>query len=381
MNSVANADSIQELNSTSKITNQELLKSKVLIVDDEPKNVKLIHQLLQSLGYENIRFTYDPIKACDMYSSFWPDLVVLDLMMPIMDGFQVMEEMGKVEQRGYIPILVLTAQTDRKTRLKALNSGAKDFLLKPLDLVETTQRIQNILEVRLLQNKLRDHNFQLEERILERTKELQSTRLSVIQRLGHAAEYRDNDTGNHIKRMSQYAMLLAKQLDLDGSHCNQIFDAIPMHDVGKIGIPDGILLKPGKHNSEEWEVMKTHSVIGYEILSNDPSALISLAAKIALEHHEKWDGSGYPNGLKGEEISIEARICTICDVFDALTSERPYKKAWSVEEAVRYIDDQNGKIFEPMMVEKFKEVLSEFTDIKDQFEDNDINWPGINKLH
>jgi len=349
--------------------NIELLDAKILIVDDEPKNVEVIKQVMEMAGYENIRFTCDPREVCGIYKSFWPDLILLDLNMPHMNGFEVMEELKKVEQRDYVPVLVLTAQTDRESRLKALRAGAKDFLLKPFDLVEVIHRIQNMLEVRLIQNKLRNQNFNLEEKVQERTKELYKTQLSIVQRLGRAAEYRDNETGNHVLRMSRVAALLAKHMGFAEKHCELILNAAPMHDVGKIGIPDGILLKPGKHDLEEWGVMRTHAEIGYHILADDPSELMQLAARIALEHHEKWDGSGYPNSLKGEEISIEARITTVSDVFDALTSERPYKRAWSVEDAVKYIEDQKGVSFEPKIVEKFIEVIPDIIRINEQFVD------------
>nr|MBC8284242.1 response regulator [Nitrospinota bacterium] len=295
----ANAEAL----STNKITDQELLSAKILIVDDDPKNIAVIQQVMEMAGYENIRFTSDPREVCDLYQEIWPDLLLLDLNMPYMDGFQVMEELKKIEQRDYIPILVLTAQTDRESRIKALKAGAKDFLLKPFDLVEVIHRIQNILEVRLLHNKLRHQNFHLEEKVLERTKELYNTQLSIVQRLGRAAEYRDNETSNHVLRMSKTASILAKHLGFDEEHCELILNAAPMHDIGKIGIPDGILLKPGKHDLEGWGVMRTHAEIGYQILADDTSDLMQLAAEISLQHHEKWDGTGYPNTLKGQEIS------------------------------------------------------------------------------
>jgi putative two-component system response regulator len=348
---------------------RELLDAKILIVDDEIKNVELIKQVMEMGGYENIRFTCDPREVCVIYKSFWPDLVLLDLNMPYMNGFQVMEELKKVEQRDYVPVLVMTAQTDRESRLKALQAGGKDFLLKPFDFVEVMHRIDNMLEVRLMQNKLRNQNFNLEEKVQERTKELYKTQLSVVQRLGRAAEYRDNETGNHVLRMSKVAALLAKHMGFDEKRCDLLLNAAPMHDVGKIGIPDGILLKPGKHDLNEWEIMKTHAEIGYHILADGSSELMKVAAKIALEHHEKWDGSGYPYGLKGQEISIEARITTISDVFDALTSERPYKKAWLIQDAVKYIEDQKGVSFDPQIVENFKEVIPEIIRIKEQFSD------------
>lgn len=362
--------------SPNKISDEELLKAKILIVDDDPKNVAVIQQVMEMAGYENIYFTSDPREVCDLYQEIWPDLLLLDLNMPYMNGFEVMNALKDIEQRDYIPILVLTAQTDRESRIQALKAGAKDFLLKPFDLIEVIHRIQNILEVRLLHNKLRQQNFCLEEKVQERTKELYKSQLSVVERLGRAAEYRDNETGNHVLRMSQIASLIASKMGFNHKQCELILKASPMHDIGKIGIPDGILLKPGKHDAEEWSVMKTHAEIGYRILADDPSELMQLAAKIALQHHEKWDGSGYPNGLKGEEISLEARITTVSDVFDALTSERPYKKAWSIEKATQYINSQKGLTFDPDVVEHFNIHLEEILNIKEQFVDN-VEFDGV----
>jgi putative two-component system response regulator len=351
------------------LPNQNHFGSRLLIVDDNQANVKLLEKLLIQEGYNSIQSTTDSREAVSLYREFCPHLVLLDLRMPYIDGFEIMQHLQEIEKDSYIPVLVLTAEGDRATRLKALEAGAKDFLTKPFDTVEVEYRIRNMLEVRLLHSKIKEQNESLEGKIKERTNELRETQLSVVRRLGQAAEYRDNDTGNHVIRMSRFSALLAKQLGASSEQCELLLHASPMHDVGKIGIPDRILLKKGKLDPEEWKTMQTHVTIGSEILSDDKSELIQLAQKITLQHHEKWDGSGYPYGLKGEDISFEARIVTVCDVFDALTSERPYKKAWSVEDALTEIEKQSGTSFDQKVVKKFKSVLPEIIEVKNSLPD------------
>jgi len=290
--------------------------------------------------------------------------------MPEMDGFEVMEQLSKLIDGDYLPVLVLTAQTDTETRLRALEIGAKDFLTKPFDKTEVLQRIYNMLEVRILYNQQRNQSEILEAKVRERTQELSDTRLEIIRRLGRAGEYRDNETGMHVIRMSKSCQRMALAAGLGEEVAEVILNASPMHDVGKIGIPDAILLKPGKLNSEEWEIMKTHSEIGADILSEHSSDMIKMAQHIALTHHEKWDGSGYPNCLKGEEIPIEGRIAAICDVFDALTSDRPYKEAWPVEKAVTFINENSGSHFDPNLVKLFNEILPEILNIRNQYADD-----------
>ncbi|QPJ64781.1 MAG: response regulator [Candidatus Nitrohelix vancouverensis] len=344
------------------ISEDEILNARLLIVDDEPNNVFLLEQGLSKGGFKNLRSTTDPREALEIYPEFKPHLVLLDLKMPHMDGFQVMEKIKEIEENGYVSVLVLTAFIDRATRLKSLQHGARDFLTKPIDLMETICRVRNLVEVRLL-------NESLESKVRERTEELNATRIEIIRKLGRAAEYRDNETGMHVVRMSHFSASLAKHMGFDEAHCELILNASPMHDIGKIGIPDGILLHPGKLESEKWEKMKTHTEIGGLILDGSQHELLQLAQKIALSHHEKWDGSGYPEGLKGEDIPIEVRIISICDVFDALTSERPYKKAWPVEEALDFIKGQRELHFDPEVVDRFLEVMPEILEIKDKFRD------------
>jgi len=264
----------------------------------------------------------------------------------------------------YLPILVLTAELTQETRSQALTGGAKDFLYKPFDRLEALQRIRNIIEVRLLHKQVKQQNKSLEERVEQRTRALEESRYDVVQRLGLAAEYKDNETGEHVLRMSKFSQLLAREYGLSEDRVELILNAAPMHDVGKIGIPDSILLKPGKLDADEWKIMQSHVNIGAEILSGGSSELMKAAQIIALTHHEKWDGSGYPAGLSGEHIPIEGRICAICDVFDALTSERPYKEAWSVDKAMALIREESGKHFDPKLVEDFDNILDEVLEIK-----------------
>lgn len=346
-----------------------ILQANILIVDDEPANVKLLEKILQHHGYQNVQSTCDSreVEALCAITRF--DAVLLDIRMPHLSGFDVMTQLKQRFIDDYLPVLVLSAQPDMETRLKALSLGAKDFLTKPFDQLEATTRIHNLLEVRLMHNRVRDQNRLLEEQVKARTAELYQTRQEVIRRLGLAAEYRDNETGNHIIRMSKYAQLLALAYGLPEQEAEIILNAAPMHDIGKIGIPDRILLKPGKLDEEEWKIMQTHVEMGANILSGSPTELMDTARLIALHHHEKWDGSGYPAGLQGEDISIAGRICALADVFDALTSQRPYKPAWSIEKTLDLIDGETGKHFDPRLTQLIKKNLPEILMIKAEYAD------------
>ncbi|QWR77812.1 HD domain-containing phosphohydrolase [Candidatus Magnetomonas plexicatena] len=348
---------------------KQIYEAAILIVDDQQTNVALAEKMLKAEGYKNILTTTDSRCVVDLYKFHKPDLILLDLNMPNMDGFQVMTELKKIESNTYLSIMVLTAYTDRTIRVKALEHGAKDFLTKPFDRLEVLTRIKNMLEIRLLHNEVIDYNKSLEEKVEERTRQLKRTQLEIIRRLGRASEYRDNETGNHIIRMSQFCEVVARRAGLSNDHSELILHASPMHDVGKIGIPDSVLLKPAKLDPDEFEIMKTHTTKGAEILDNHDSEIMNLARTIALTHHEKWDGSGYPNGVSGEAIPIEGRIVAICDVFDALTSKRPYKKAWTVDEAVAEIKKNSGTHFDANLVEVFIKHLDEILKIKESYED------------
>jgi putative two-component system response regulator len=327
----------------------------ILIVDDYQPNVLLLDRVLRSAGYKNLRSTTDPREVEAMYAAQKFDLILLDINMPHMSGFDVMDRLRAIERDSYLPILVLTAQSDYDTRLRALQSGAKDFLTKPFDNLEVLTRIANILEVRTMHNRIREQNRELERRVQERTRELHDTRLEIIRRLGRAAEYRDNNTGQHIMRMSKYSEALAHAAGLSDSEAEMLLNASPMHDIGKIGIPDRILLKATSLDAEEKRQMETH-----------PSELMQAARIIALTHHERWDGSGYPQKLRGEEIPLPGRIVALCDVFDALTTKRPYKEAYSVERSLEYLRDNSGKHFDPTLVERFLGILPQILEIMRQ---------------
>jgi len=348
---------------------QEILQANILIVDDEPANVMLLKRHLQREGYQNIQTTSDPTEVEGLCDKTDFDAFLLDIRMPEINGFELMALLKKRYVNAFLPILVLTAQTDQETRIRALKEGSKDFLTKPFDRLEALTRIHNLIEVCLMHKKLKQQNLSLEEKVKQRTQELYHTRQQVIRRLGLAAEYRDNETGNHIIRMSKYSSLLALANGSTQAEADLIMNASPMHDIGKIGIPDSVLLKPGKLDADEWKVMQSHVEIGAEILSGDDSELMLAAKRIALHHHEKWDGSGYPQGLKGEEISIEGRICAITDVFDALLSTRPYKKPWTTDETLELIESEAGKHFDPQLAQLMRSLLPELLEIKGQFPD------------
>lgn len=343
--------------------------SKVLVVDDDPLNVDVLHEILMSEGYTSIVTTTQPKEAINLYRENEFDLVLLDILMPEIDGFGVMNHFNEVKKDNDIPILILSALSDHNTRVRALNLGARDFLTKPFNTDEVLVRIRNLLEVKLAQEQLLQHNAILDQKIQERTKELRDTQLEIVNKLGIAAEYRDNETGLHIIRMSQFSYEIAKTFGYSEKEAELILNSAPMHDIGKIGIPDSILLKPGKLNNEEWEIMKNHTTIGAKILRGHHSDLLQTAVDIALTHHERWDGNGYPNGLIKEEIPVPGRIISIADVFDALTSVRPYKKSWSVEKSMEAIEKNSGKQFDPELVKVFQSCLPKILKIKEKYMD------------
>jgi len=343
--------------------NNDILEANILIVDDEIANVKLLERVLQIKGYQNIQSTTDPSKVENLCKVTEFDVFLLDIRMPKIDGFELMEMLTKHFNDDYIPVLVLTAQTDEETHLKALEYGAKDFITKPFNTAEVLNRIYNLLEVRLMHKQVKQQNLILEGKVKRRTEELYHTRQQVIRKLGLAAEYRDNETGNHIIRMSKYSYLLALAYGLSESEADMILNASPMHDIGKIGIPDNVLLKPGKLDANEWKTMQSHVIIGGGILADEDSKLMNTAQQIALHHHEKWDGSGYPKGLKEDEISIEGRLCAVADVFDALLSKRPYKEPWPVEKAIDLIESEAGKHFDPKIAPLMTQILPDIQTI------------------
>ena len=347
------------------IKNKDILDSSILIVDDQSANVQLLAQLLREAGYTQVSSTTNPLEVCALHRQNNYDLVLLDLQMPVMDGFQVMEGLKTSDADDYLPVLVITAQPGHKVR--ALQAGAKDFICKPFVLVEVIARVHNLLEVRLLHKNLRNNNHLLKFHVRERTAELQAGYLETIFAMMRAAEYKDQDTGTHVKRISYYCGELAKFLGMDDEFVDHIYFSSPMHDIGKIGVPDHILLKPGGFSPEEWEVMKGHSVMGAKILGNSKSPYLKMGAEIALNHHERWDGGGYPNGRHGNDIPLSARIMHICDIYDTLRSKRPYKPAFDHMTAVDIITVGDGRIkpahFDPEILLAFQQHHASLEDI------------------
>jgi putative two-component system response regulator len=331
--------------------------SKILIVDDEEANVQLLERLLRREGYARIASTTDPRQALPTFQKFQPDLLLLDLMMPHLDGYAVMQRLRPlIPPGGFFPILVITADASTPTKHRALADGATDFLTKPIDAAEVVLRVHNLIETRCLHSRLEGENERLEVKVRERTQELENTQLEVLARLALAAEFRDDNTGEHTRRVGHASALLAEVLGLPRAQVELIRQAAPLHDVGKIGIPDAILLKPGKLTPEEFDIIKTHVTIGSQMLTGGQYALLLMAETIALTHHERWDGTGY-RGLKGENIPLPGRITSVVDVFDALTHERPYKKAWPIAQAREEIAKQAGRQFDPRMVDAFITIL------------------------
>ncbi|MES2919379.1 MAG: HD domain-containing phosphohydrolase [Pseudomonadota bacterium] len=342
-------------------------KAHILVVDDERTNLLLLDKMLRSQGYHDLTLLEDPREVLPHYLARRPALVLLDISMPHLDGYQVMEQLRALEDPLLPPIVILSAQDGRDFMLRALDAGARDFVAKPFDRYELMMRVRNLLDAELAHRLLHDQKEVLEDMVRERTEQLHHTRLQIVQRLGRAAEYRDEETGNHILRMSHICALLARAVGWSSADCDLILNASPMHDIGKIGIPDAILLKPGRFTPPEWEIMKTHAGIGSRLLEGDDSSLMVMAREIAHSHHEKWDGSGYPLGLAGEAIPMAGRIAALADVFDALTSCRPYKPAWPVEDALEYLREQRGHHFEPRLVDAFLDVLPQVLVVRERF--------------
>ncbi|MBW2186502.1 MAG: response regulator [Deltaproteobacteria bacterium] len=343
--------------------------AKILIVDDNLANVALLEAILEEEDYGAVFSTTDPRDVLPLYRQHQFDLILLDIRMPWLSGIEVLNLLREEIVNDYVPVIVLTAQTDMETREQALTAGAKDFITKPFEDWEVLLRIQNMLETRMYYMRQVDRANNLEQEVRKRTEEIRLTQLETVRRLGVAGEFRDNETGAHVLRMSHICSMLAKKLGLSEAYCEMILYASSMHDVGKIGVRDAVLLKQGKLDDEEWKLMKRHPQIGAQIIGNQRSALMTLAREIALNHHEKWDGNGYPRGLGGDEIPMSARIAAISDVFDALTSQRPYKEAWSIEKAVALISEESGRHFDPALVEIFIDNIDEIIEIKERYVD------------
>ena len=326
----------------------ENTQASILIVDDEPTNLRVLKQILHK-DYRLV-FAKGGNEAIRLAHSKKPDLILLDIMMPDITGLEVCKQLKSDTATSSISIIFVTALNDHTDEAQGLEIGAVDYITKPVSAPVVKARVATHLS-------------------LVKADELKRTRLQIIQRLGHASEYKDNETGMHVMRMSHYSKIIALAYGYNEQQADNLLHAAPMHDLGKIGIPDNIMLKPGKLTEAEFEIMKTHPIIGANILGDDDSELITLAKTVALTHHEKWDGTGYPKGLAGEDIPISGRIVAIADVFDALTSIRPYKQAWTVEQAMAFIREQSGLHFDPELVILFEQELEAILTIKNRWKD------------
>ena len=340
----------------------------VLIVDDTPENIDILRGILKN-EYK-IKVASNGEKALKIaQSESAPDLILLDIMMPGMDGYEVCKRLKANYATSRIPVIFVTAKGETADESLGFDIGAVDYITKPVSPPLVQRRVRTQLS-------LYDEKRLLDEMVKERTQELDQTRLQIIQRLGRAAEYKDNETGIHVMRMSHYSQLLGLANGMSEDEAELLLNAAPMHDIGKIGIPDKILLKPGELDAKEWEIMKTHPQMGEEILGSHNSVLLNLARDIALTHHEKWDGSGYPNGLKGEDIPVYARIVAIADTFDALTTVRPYKQAWLVADAIDLLKKEAGSHFDPELVDKFLSIMPQIIEIKDKYAEITVEHLG-----
>ncbi len=355
------------------VKKEKINTRKILVVDDDDRNLRIAEAMLIPLNY-TVMVARDGIEALEKVKESPPDVILLDIMMPKMNGLEVARILKADPLTSIIPIVMVTALKDVEDRVKALEAGADDFLSKPIDSVELRARVSSLIKVKAYNDHMVDYQEELETEVTKRTaqleqayKSIKKASLETIYRLSRAAEYRDEDTGSHLQRISQYAAIIARQIDLGENKVEELIYATPMHDVGKIGIPDAILLKPGRLDNDEWAIIKQHPVIGYQILKDSDSELIKLASTIALTHHEKWDGSGYPNGLAGENIPLVGRITAIIDVFDALTSKRPYKEPFSIEKALCIIKEGRGNHFDPLVVDSFLESKDKILSIREKY--------------
>lgn len=347
-------------------------KAKILVVDDDNTNLRLIEAMLRLLGYQ-VTLAHDGEEALAKVREVPPNLILLDTLMPKMDGFEVARQLKGDEATETIPIVMMTALGEVEDRVKALEAGADDFLTKPVDATELRPRVNSQLKVNAYNDHIRNYPKAMESEVARRTESLRQSfekmkisSLDTVYRLSRAAEYKDEDTGAHVERMSHYSSAIARAMGLDDDLVERILWASPMHDIGKIGIPDRVLQKPGKLDEEEWVIMRSHTTIGAEILKDASADFIKLAADIALTHHEKWNGSGYPQGLKSSGIPLAGRIVALADVFDALTSERPYKAPFPLEKALAIIKEGRGSHFDP-------ELVNAFLAIEDEIK-AELNW-------
>jgi len=346
-------------------------KARILVADDDRFYLSIFTDLIEGVGHECLCVD-NGLEALEKARSYRPDLIIVDVVMPGMDGFEVTRRLREDPQTMYIPVLIVTSLTDKGSKVTGLERGADELISKPVDEAEFRIRIRNMLKVKHYEDFLLEHGRRLEGEVMDKSRQLEKAYETIrngyvesVYRLTLAAEYRDKETGGHIKRISLYSQLLARYMGLDESQVEAVFFASPMHDVGKIGIPDAILLKPGGHTREESEIMKTHTTIGADILKGSDSEILQAAERIALNHHERWDGGGYPRGVRGEEIPIEGRIVNIVDIYDAVRSKRPYKEAIKHDEACSIITSMKAR-FDPVIYNAFFNCADEFSRLFDE---------------
>jgi putative two-component system response regulator len=329
------------------------LSAPILIVDDQEPNILVLRALLDRAGYTQVHSTQDSARVLPLIEQLRPDLVLLDLQMPHPDGLSILRELGaRLPPDEYLPVLVVTADISPRTKEEALSLGARDFLSKPLNAAELLLRVRNLLLTRLLYTRQQEMNRVLEEKVRERTQDLEAAQAEILERLALAADFRDDVTGQHVRRVGLQSEQLALALGLPPEQAELYRWAAPLHDIGKLGVPDAVLLKPGPLDPSEWDLMKQHTTIGARLLAGSRFPVLELAREIALTHHERWDGTGYA-GLAGESIPLSGRIVSVCDVFDALTHERPYKLAWPIDRAIAEIRAQRGRMFDPGVSDAF----------------------------
>ncbi|NQZ80306.1 MAG: two-component system response regulator [Colwellia sp.] len=336
---------------------------RILVVDDNPTNIQLIAQVLKIKNY-HIAYATSGAKALSSLKENDFDLVLLDVMMPGLNGYETCKEIKKQPKHEHLPIIFLTAKTDDESIIAGFDCGGVDYVAKPFNQRELLARIETHL-------KLKDYEDNLEYKVLQLTHEIEATQREVVFTMGAIGETRSKETGNHVKRVAKYSYLFAIKSGLSESEAQLLKESSPMHDIGKVGIPDSILNKPGKLTADEWQVMMTHAQIGYDMLKMSERPILKAAATVAIMHHEKYDGSGYPNGLAGEAIHIYGRITAISDVFDALGSARCYKEAWPDQDIFNLMKEERGKHFDPQLIDIFFENLDEFLSIRNNLKDSD----------
>jgi two-component system response regulator RpfG len=345
-------------------------RNTVMVVDDQSTGRAILEQVVRSLDERvAVEGFARPVDAVVWATRHIADLVLVDYMMPEMDGIEFVKRLRALPGYEHVPIVMVTVHDDRKVRYAALDAGITDFLTKPVDARECLARCRNLLTLRRQQLALEDRRRLLEHMVEDATREVREREKETLLRLARAGEFRDEETGYHLIRMSRYSRLIAHALSLGDDEVETVELAAPLHDIGKIGIPDGILLKPAKLDDGEWDVMRRHPVIGHEILKGSASKYVRMGALIALGHHEKYDGSGYPNGLVGDHIPLCARIVAIADVYDALTSVRPYKSAWTSERAFEYVAAQAGRHFDPRLADAFAGMKKAVLQIQNEWRD------------